>query len=347
MIDKKPMDLPSVQEIKDNKIVILRMDTDVPMQNGVISDVKRLEKSLNTINCLLEKQARIIVLGHAGRPKGIDPNLSLRPVYKTVLHLYESTYGKSPSSIFLSDVFDTESVREALETNRIVFLENLRFWPGEEENDQDFLNNIASISNCYVNDALAVSHREHRSIMLFQDLPTWYGISFVEEVSKIFRVISQPEHPLVVLLGGAKADKLNYITGLQDIADTICVGGKLPKLITAIDAGKYTKTVFANLNTEGLDLSDEDIEKFTKYIRDAKMIVWIGAMGFFEKESYRRGTLAIARAISQNNAFSVVAGGDTEASIQQLHVEDTIDLVASGGGVFLELLTKGTLPAWK
>ena len=98
--------------------------------------------------------------------------------------------------------------------------------------------------------------------------------------------------------------------------------------------------------TPSFDLSDDDIAKFSEIIQNSKTIIWAGAMGFFEKEDCRLGTQAIATAVANSQAYKIIAGGDTGASIKNLGLESKIDLIASGGGVMLELLTKGSLPAW-
>ena len=110
---------------------------------------------------------------------------------------------------------------------------------------------------------------------------------------------------------------------------------------------EQTAKLVAELREDGLDLSEEDIEKFKEKIGEAKMIVWAGAMGFYEKENCRKGTEEIARAIAENNSYKIIAGGDTAASIVSLGLKNKIDFICSGGGVMLEFLIKGSLPAWE
>jgi phosphoglycerate kinase len=228
-----------------------------------------------------------------------------------------------------------------LVTNQIVFLENLRFWKGEESNDPDFLKGLIEVTQFYVNDAISVAHRKHRSIMLYKNLPGFYGLAFIDEIEKILKVIEDPKRPLTVILGGAKEDKLKYLKELEKIADNILIGGKLPQLIGE------NNVIVANLREDGFDLSDEDINQFKEIIANSGMIVWAGAMGWFEKTDCKKGTLEIARAVAESPAYKIIAGGDTGASIKNLGLLDKIDLIASGGGVMLELLAKGRLPAWE
>jgi len=150
-------------------------------------------------------------------------------------------------------------------------------------------------------------------------------------------------------LGGAKEDKLSYLPELVKIADNVLIGGKLPllNLPHPLFDERGGKVEVAKLREDKLDLSDEDINRFCEIISSSKMVVWAGAMGWFEKEDCRKGTLEIAKSIAEIDGYKIIAGGDTGASVRQLGMENKIDLVASGGGVMLELLTKGKLPAWE
>lgn len=335
------MNLRSVRDILVNTRVILRMDLDVPFENGQITDTTRLEKSIPTINILLNKGCKIAIIGHMGRPDGHDPKLSLKPMYLELMSMLEPEGDGVIESVFMEDVGDSEKLDMAMANNQIVFLENLRFYKGEENNDSDFLKNLVEVCQFYVNDAFAVAHRKHRSIMLHKNLPAFYGVSFIEEAEKISRVIENPEKPLNIILGGAKEDKLKYLNELEKIADNVLIGGKLPKLVGDNSA------VVAKLREDGLDLSEEDINKFCEIIRSSKTIIWAGAMGMFEDVNCKRGTEAIALAVAENEGYKIIAGGDTTASLKNLGMLGNIDYVCSGGGVMLEMLVKGSLPAWE
>lgn len=348
------MNLKPISEIPEASKVILRMDLDVPIENGVILDSNRLQKSIVSIEYLLANRCKVIIIGHRGRPKGVDLNFSLKIVYAELMALLDK--GMPISSVFIDDVLLTEKIKSAIDLNDLVFIENIRFWAGEEENDDNFRKYLASLGEVYVNDAFAVAHRGQASIMLFKELRAYYGISFIEEAEKISKVLENPERPLVVILGGAKEDKLQYLDGLEKMADQVLVGGKLPKLISndTVPAGRQefqmsneNKCIVAKLKTDGLDLSDDDITTFKKYITMAKTIVWAGAMGYYEKEENRKGTEEIAKAVALAGAYKIIAGGDTRASIVKLGLKDKIDFICSGGGVMLEFLTKGKLAAWE
>ena len=336
------MKLRSVSEVLPKTRVVLRMDLDVPE-----NDNSRLVKSLPTIKLLLEKECKIAIIGHRGRPEGKDEKLSLKSIYLELMTLLEPNGENFIESVFVDEVNDLQKLDLAMASNQIVFLENLRFWKGEENNDPDFLKNLVEITQAYVNDAITVAHRKHRSIMLYKNLPGFYGLAFVEEIEKITKVLEQPEKPLTIILGGAKEDKLSYLPELTKVADNVLVGGKLPLYKNDQFLISNDKLKIAKLREDTLDLSDEDIENFKKIIQESKMIIWAGAMGYFEKEDCRKGTEEIAKAVANNDGYKIIAGGDTGASIVNLGLSDKIDLIASGGGMMLELITKGKLPAWE
>ena len=335
------MSLRSVSEILPSTRVILRMDLDVAE-----GDNSRLIKSIPTIKLLLEKQCKIAIIGHKGRPDGKDESLSLKPVYLELMSLLEPNGENLIESIFIEEVNDRERLDLSLVNNQIIFLENLRFWKGEESNDPEFLKNLVEVCQFYVDDAFAVAHRKHRSIMLYKNLPGFYGLSFCEEAEKIEKLINNPEKPFTIVLGGAKEDKLKYLDDLAKIADTVLVGGKLPLLMTN-DQLLITNVKTAKLRDDKLDLSDEDIKNFVEQINSSKTIVWAGAMGYFEDKNSKIVTEEIARAIAENGGYKVIAGGDTGASIEALGLKNKIDFVCSGGGVMLEYLVKGKLAAWE
>jgi phosphoglycerate kinase len=352
------MKLRSVTEIASGKKVIMRMDLDVPIEVNQVIDNSRLTKSLNTLRLLLDrKNAHVVIVGHRGRPASAeamigkpdnyDPDMSLRPVYLELMNLLEAE-GDLYESVFVEDIKDVERLKKAIASNHVIMVENLRFWKGEEENDDKFFEGLVNLTDAYVNDAITVAHREHASVMLYKNMETYYGLNFIDEVEGLDKAINEPKKPMTVILGGAKEDKLKYIDDLLKIADHVLIGGKLPKLIISNDQFLMSneKVKIANLRDDGLDLSDEDIAKFSEIISSSKMIVWAGAMGFYEKENCRNGTQKIATAVALSPAYKIIAGGDTSASVKELGLKDKIDFVCSGGGVMLEMLVNHDLPAW-
>lgn len=339
--------LRSVEETYPNTRVILRIDCDLPLDEGKILDNSRLKKSIPTIRYLLENNCKIAIVGHLGRPAGYDEKLSLRSIYLELMQLLEIEDQDRLSSVFVDDIKNEAKLSLAFENNQIVFVENIRFWEEEEKGETNLFEIIKKIAPVYINDAFAVAHRENASIIVHREMETYYGLSFVEEVEKISLILDRKERPLTIILGGAKEDKLKYVDDLLKIADRILIGGKLPKLITNYQLLiSNEKIEIAKLREDGLDLSDEDIQKFIEVINSSKTIIWSGAMGFYESLNSRNGTEKIAQAVANTEAKKIIAGGDTGASIKNLGLKDKIDFVCSGGGVMLEMLVKENLPAW-
>lgn len=341
-------ELNSVKNISENKVVILRMDLDLPIDSGVILDNSRLIKSIPTIKLLLERKNKIIIVGHMGRPKENDRSLTLKPVYLELISLLEKDCGGDcVRNVFVDDIKNGEMLKKTVDENEIIFAENLRFYSEEENGDTSLFCEAKKVATVFINDAFAVAHRKAASIIIYKEMESFYGLSFVEEAEKIGQTLERKEN-LVIVLGGAKEDKLKNIDQLNKIADWILIGGKLPKLVESKKLKVESKNILiAELRTDGFDLSKSDIEKFKEKIKEAKTIVWAGAMGWYEKEDCQNGTKEIAKSIAESNAYKIIAGGDTQASIISLGLKDKIDFVCSGGGVMLEMLTKGSLPAWE
>ena len=197
------MNLRSVRDIIPQTKVILRLDLDLPFDDtNRISDNSRLLKSLPTIQLLLEKNCQILIIGHRGRPQGIDENLTLRPVYLELMTLLEPTGENLVSNVFYPNSIWNKS-DQAFVNNQIVFWKICVFGR-EEANDPQFLAPLNQICQAYVNDAFAVAHRAHASITLWQHLPAFYGLSFIDEVEHLQKLVDSPASPLTLLLGGAK-----------------------------------------------------------------------------------------------------------------------------------------------
>lgn len=334
------MKLRSVEDILPQVKVVLRLDLDLPFFENKIIDNSRLLKSLSTIKLLLEKNCKILIIGHRGRPKGVEDKFTLRPVYLELMSLLEPNGENLIESVFVPEI-NFEQIDQALAINNIVFLENVRFWPDEENNNSNFLTPLTAFCQAYVNDAFAVAHRSHASITLWQHLPGFYGLSFIEEYNHLDS-LRDPLRPLTLILGGAKEDKLKHLDKLISICDHILVGGKLPQLLTL----KNSKIISANLTPDTFDIETESINKFIEIINSSKTIIWAGAMGLYEDVKYRNGTEKIARAIATTDAYKVIAGGDTSASVSNLKLSQKFDFICSGGGVLLEFLVNPSLPAW-
>ena len=313
------MILPKITDLDvAGKRVLLRLDLDTnPDRNDL-----RIKASEETLNYLKEKGAQIIIIAHKGRPEGkVDESLSLKPFQL---------------------IFD----RWGAEVK-----ENLRFSLGEESNNENFVKEIASWGDVYVNEAFASSHREHASIVgLPKLLPHAVGFRFEKEIENLSRVFEDAKHPVIFLLSGVKEDKLSYLEGIKKIADKILIGGRLPdymgdkKLVSVRSRGEDEQVIVGNLTMDKEDITLNTIERFGKEIEKAKTIVVSGPLGKYEDEGHRQGTERVFKAIINSSAFKIAGGGDTEKAIITLSLSNAFDWISIGGGAMLEFLSRRTLP---
>ncbi len=330
--------LRSINEINNHTKVLLRMDLDLPE-----GDNSRLIKSLDTIESLLLKECKIIIMGHLGRPEGVDTKHSLRPVYAELMGLVDEKMKTSVVSVFVSDALNLESIDSAIDSSQIVFLENMRFFEGERTNDPTFVQYLASLAEVYVQDAMAVAHRSSPSMMVGSVLPCYFGNSFIKEYESLEKIVENPKRPVVVVLGGAKVDKLDYIEILQYVADQILLVGVLPKEVNF--AKISDRVLVGSLREDGMDIDDSTIEKFSKILTIAGTIIWAGSAGRWEEASSSVGTIKLLQAMTESGAFSIIAGGDTVAACRKFGFSEKVGLISSGGGAMMEFLAKKTLPA--
>jgi len=206
------------------KRVLLRVDFNVPLAEGGVADDTRIRAALPTINRLREQGAAILLASHLGRPKGaVDPRYSLAPVAERLSELLGMPV------VFASDTVGPAAQETAarLEPGQVALLENLRFQPGEEQNDSTFAEQLAALVDCYVNDAFGAAHRAHAStVALAGLLPSAAGLLMESEITALDKVLRAPDHPFVVIIGGAKvSDKIGVIESLLATADEILIGG--------------------------------------------------------------------------------------------------------------------------
>ena len=207
-----------------DKRVLVRCDLNVPLQDGRITDDLRIRSAVPTLDALLERGARLTVCSHLGRPKGrVVEALRLAPVARALGQLMGREVHPLP------DIVGPEAQAAATSMADLVVLENLRFEPGEEANDPDFAAGLASLADAYVDDAFGAAHRAHASIVgVAERLPSAAGLLLAEEVSKLGRLLHEPDRPFVAVLGGAKvSDKLDVIGNLLERIDAICIGGAM------------------------------------------------------------------------------------------------------------------------
>ncbi|KKQ98168.1 MAG: hypothetical protein UT24_C0005G0070 [Candidatus Woesebacteria bacterium GW2011_GWB1_39_12] len=330
------MELPKLSDLDvSGKRVIVRMDLDVD------DDYTRLEFAEETLDYLVKKMARLIIIGHKGRPEGEKlPELSLA----SLADVLGGVVGEKVNFFHDTVGYEVEKRAKMLGEGEILLLENLRFEAGEEKNDDAFSKNLASIGEIYINEAFAVSHREHASIVgLPKLLPHASGFRFEKEVENLNKVLENPKRPVVLVIGGIKEDKVEYIKSFIKIADKILVGGRLP-ILFGEENPDPSKVIMGQLIPDKEDITIHTIERFKEEIAKAGTIVVAGVQGKYEDEGHRQGTLEVFNAIVVSSAFKVAGGGDAEAAITEFGLNDKFDWISVGGGAMLEYLVQGTLP---
>lgn len=335
------MNLPKISDVEvAGKKVIVRGDLDV---GEVGENDLRLKSLVPTLKLLLEKKAKVILIGHRGRPEGkINNEFSLKPVSDVLEKMLD---------IKINFIYDIAGVEAKTETDKmndgsLIILENLRFDSREEENDDTFSKSLSELGEIYVNEAFSVCHREHSSIVgIPKYLPHYAGLNLANEIENLSKVL-EPERPLVILLSGVKKDKLEMIEPLSNLADKVLVGGRLPDFLgdnTESVRTQNGKVIIANLSMDKEDITLNTIEKFKTEILKAKTIVLAGVLGKYEDEGHSQGTRSVFDIVAKANAFKVVGGGDSLAAISKYGLSDKFDWISVGGGAMIQFLTKKTL----
>lgn len=333
-------------EALQGKRVLVRLDLNVPVgDDGIVreSDADRIRKAMPTLEFLKNAGSKVIIISHIGR----DPEESLKPVADYMQIPLAPLYG-----------FDGSN----LENGSVVMLENLRSDAREESNDETFARELATYGDIFVNDAFSVCHRAHASVVgIPKLLPSYAGLQLEQEILHL-NTAMHPEHPAVLIMGGAKFEtKLPVIQKLLPIVDHCIIGGALannffkergmdvqhslideaavlgdlihdPKIIIS------DKLVWQETRIVDLLVSDD----IKSVIQNANTIIWNGPMGNYEN-SFTQGTREIAEAIAKSGATSIVGGGDSVALIEQLGLADKFTFLSTGGGAMLEYLAQGTL----
>ncbi|MDG7056357.1 MAG: phosphoglycerate kinase [Wolbachia endosymbiont of Meromenopon meropis] len=220
------MNLSSIKNCNfNNKTVLLRVDFNVPMKNGKVSDNTRILKTLPTIRYLLNSGAKIVIISHFGRPKITNDNLSLKNITEVISQLLNKKIK------FLNDCIGEKVQKAVNEMSRgdVILLENLRFYKGEEQNDSNFAKQLASLADIYVNDAFSCSHRAHASILRITEfLPCYAGFCLQDELKYLKKAVALDAKPITAIVGGAKIlTKIKMLIGLVKRVDYLVLGGAI------------------------------------------------------------------------------------------------------------------------
>ena len=388
----------TVDDIKvSGKKVLVRCDFNVPMKDGKITNDKRIVAALPTIKKLIADGGRVILCSHLGKPKnGPEAKFSLAPVAARL-----SEYLGKPVVFADDDTVVGENAKAAVAAMKdgdVVLLQNTRFRKEETKNIEDFSKELASLADCYVDDAFGSCHRAHCStegVTKFLS-PCVAGYLIGKELDIMGKALENPDRPFVAVLGGAKvADKLNVIENLLEKVDTLIIGGGMAytfvkaqgyevgkslcddtkldyckemmakakekgvKLLLPVDAAcikDFPDPIDAPVDVtvvpvtaipadmEGCDIGPETMKLFADAVKASKTVVWNGPMGVFENPTLAAGTLAVAKAMAESDATTVIGGGDSAAAVQQMGLGDKMTHISTGGGASLEYLEGKELP---
>lgn len=342
----------------NGKRVLVRADFNVPLsEKGDILDDFRIKAVIPTIGYLTRNNAKVILMSHLGKPvqsskfkvKNLKNNkYTLKPIAKKL----EKLLNKKVK--FINDCVreKTQKGIDKMKAGEITLLENLRFHKGEENNDLEFAKELSKLGDIYINDAFAVCHREHASVVgIPKFLPAGKGILLERETRVLQKIMRNPEKPLIAIIGGAKVGtKCKLINKISENADFVLVGNllrdqikqknlklKFPeKIIFAIDGIVSDK--------KELDIGVKTIKIFKEKITKAQTIFWNGPLGKIEEKKFTKGSLAIADAIIKSGAHSIAGGGETIAFLKQQGLIDEFDYISTGGGAMLKFLSGEQLP---
>ena len=391
----------SIDDINVNgKKVLVRVDFNVPLKDGVITNDNRIQAALPTIKKLVADGGKVVLCSHLGKPKnGPEAKFSLEPAAKRLGELVDAKV------TFVGD--DTVTGETAKKTiaemnnGEIVVLQNTRFRGAEEtKNGEAFAKELADLvdNEVFVMDAFGSAHRAHASTAGVTKFVSETAVGYLmqKEIQYLGNAVEVPERPFVAILGGAKvADKLNVISNLLEKCDTLIIGGGMAytflkakgyevgtslvdlekvdyckemmakaeslgkKLLLPVDTAvsvSFPEPIDAEISVEyvesknipadkmGLDIGPKTQEIFAEAAKSAKTVVWNGPMGVFENPVFAKGTIAVAKALAETDATTIIGGGDSAAAVMQLGFADKMSHISTGGGASLEYLEGKTLP---
>lgn len=365
---KTLQDMPALE----GKTVLVRMSINVPITDGVVQNQFRVTRGLATLNALVAKGAKLVLLGHIGR----SGEESTEPIASLINQFIPTT--------FIDAVTGSEVLNaiEQLAPGSALMLQNVRKDPREKANDPEFARQLAEVADYFVNDAFAASHRTHASIVgVAAHLPSFAGHNFTHEFDELQKTRT-PNHPSLFMLGGAKFEtKMPLVEQFLEVYDHVFIGGALandcfkgkglevgkslvsetdlsghallshPNLLLPVDvvverAGEQVVTAPDAVQPEDIifDVGPDTVAMLEPLITNAASILWNGPFGNYEK-GYDRQTLKTAELVASASGYAVIGGGDTVASIESLFCQEKIAFLSTAGGAMLYFLEFGTLPA--
>ncbi|MDE7295261.1 MAG: phosphoglycerate kinase [Oscillospiraceae bacterium] len=383
------------------KKVLVRVDFNVPLKDGVITNDNRITAALPTIKKLAQDGGKIVLCSHLGKPKnGPEAKFSLAPAAKRLAELMEGTKVTFAADDSVVGDNAKKAVSEMAD-GEIVVLENTRFRGADEtKNGENLSKELAELvdGEVFVMDAFGSAHRAHASTAGVTKFvkETAVGYLMQKEIKYLGNAVEVPERPFVAILGGAKvADKLNVISNLLEKCDTLIIGGGMAytflkakgceigkslvddekldyckemmakaesldkKLLLPVDtavAAAFPDPIDAEIAVDyvsaeaipadkmGLDIGPETQKLFAEAVKTAKTVVWNGPMGVFENPTLAQGTIAVAKALADTDATTIIGGGDSAAAVIQLGFSDKMSHISTGGGASLEYLEGKVLP---
>ena len=365
-----------------NKTVLLRLDLNVPIQDGKIQSDFRIIKSVPTILHLLKNDNSIIILSHLGRPNEgeIISNLSLKKISQ---HLSKKLGHEIE---FVENWIDGIKI----EKNRIIMCENVRFQKGERANDKVLSKKIASLGDIFVFDAFGVSHRKEASTYGVLDyIDSYIGLLVEEEINNANSILNSPQKPLLTIISGAKiSTKIKMIHKLIEKSDFMILGGgvlntflnvlgyeigqslaekefvnEIKEIISGthfhkiilpidlvcseldnLDQIKNRSVSMVQSNESIFDIGTQTINKYRTIIESSKTIFWNGPLGYIEKTPFDNGTVEILKMIASADNYSIIGGGDTVPIVEGLGLQNNITCLSTGGGSLLKYIEGESLP---
>ena len=362
-----------------NKNVVVRLDLNVPIQDKQIIDSTRIISSVPTIKYLVNKNCKVLLTSHLGRPEEgkFDQDFSMSPVAKKLSEILNHEI----------DLIDSLDSSDIFNTTQIQLLENLRFLIGERDNNEKLGNQLANIGDVYIFDAFGTAHRKQASTYsaIQQAKFSCAGLLLEKEINSLNKALTNIENPFTAVIGGSKiSTKLELIDHLNSKADFIIVGGGivntflksqgfnvgeslvendmieianelfnsgkiiLPNKVIVADSIDSNSSTMKNIDSVSGSDKIFDINltsNMSEILKNSKTILWNGPIGVFEKEPFQKGTLQLAKTIAGSEAFSLAGGGETIAAINKFINKDEVSYCSTGGGAFLEYMEGKLLPS--